>query len=204
MLPRVVAILGFDGVSALDVTGPLEALGALTWWRTIERRVLISPVIVGLKGKEFLAESGLTLKATVTIKRNSIVDTDNHSRWQRAGEAGSKSSSFVVDNKPGRKTRRIASISTGIYALARTGLLDGRQVTTHWRVSHDVARRFRDYASITLRTFSRTTSFTLPPVPVWRGNDSRLNLGRLWLSGCQSGGAPNTAFTPNRLDPRLS
>ena len=40
------------------------------------------------------------------------------------------------------RTRRIAAIGTGIYGLAPTGLLDGREVTTHWRSSSDVARRF--------------------------------------------------------------
>jgi transcriptional regulator GlxA family with amidase domain len=40
------------------------------------------------------------------------------------------------------RTRRIASISTGIYGLAPTGLLDGREVTTHWRFASDVARCF--------------------------------------------------------------
>jgi transcriptional regulator GlxA family with amidase domain len=38
--------------------------------------------------------------------------------------------------------RRIASVCTGVYGLAATGLLDGRQVTTHWRFTRDVARRF--------------------------------------------------------------
>jgi transcriptional regulator GlxA family with amidase domain len=38
------------------------------------------------------------------------------------------------------ETRRIASICTGIYALAPTGLLDGREVTTHWRFASDLRR----------------------------------------------------------------
>lgn len=40
------------------------------------------------------------------------------------------------------QTRRIASVSTGIYALAQSGLVDGRHVTTHWRFSRDLAQRF--------------------------------------------------------------
>jgi len=40
------------------------------------------------------------------------------------------------------RTRRIAAIGTGIYGLAPTGLLDGREVTTHWRYASDVAQRF--------------------------------------------------------------
>jgi len=40
------------------------------------------------------------------------------------------------------QTRRITAIGTGIYGLAPTGLVDGREVTTHWRYANDVARRF--------------------------------------------------------------
>lgn len=39
-------------------------------------------------------------------------------------------------------TRRIATLGTGIYSLALTGLLDGREVATHWRFAKDVALRF--------------------------------------------------------------
>src|SRR5215469_5273524 len=38
--------------------------------------------------------------------------------------------------------RRVATVCTGVYGLAPTGLLDGRRVTTHWRFAEDAARRF--------------------------------------------------------------
>ncbi|HEX9109491.1 MAG TPA: helix-turn-helix domain-containing protein, partial [Longimicrobiales bacterium] len=38
--------------------------------------------------------------------------------------------------------RRIASVCTGLYGLAPTGLLDGRRVTTHWSATADIARRY--------------------------------------------------------------
>jgi transcriptional regulator GlxA family with amidase domain len=41
-----------------------------------------------------------------------------------------------------KTTRRVASVCTGIYGLAATGLLDGRRATTHWRFAADVAKRF--------------------------------------------------------------
>lgn len=40
------------------------------------------------------------------------------------------------------ETPRIAAIGSGIYGLAPTGLLDGRDVTTHWRIARDVAACF--------------------------------------------------------------
>jgi transcriptional regulator GlxA family with amidase domain len=46
-----------------------------------------------------------------------------------------------IASRAGR-IRRIASVCTGIYMLAPTGLLDGRIVTTHWKFAPDVARRF--------------------------------------------------------------
>lgn len=37
---------------------------------------------------------------------------------------------------------RIAALSTGVFVLARTGLLDGKRVTTHWSHANALTRRF--------------------------------------------------------------
>lgn len=37
---------------------------------------------------------------------------------------------------------RLASICSGVFVLAATGLLDGREATTHWRYADALARRF--------------------------------------------------------------
>ncbi|WP_460779818.1 GlxA family transcriptional regulator [Nonomuraea fastidiosa] len=41
-----------------------------------------------------------------------------------------------------RESRRVASVCTGAYVLAATGLLDGRRATTHWKQAHELAGRF--------------------------------------------------------------
>jgi transcriptional regulator GlxA family with amidase domain len=38
--------------------------------------------------------------------------------------------------------RRIAAVCTGVYGVARSGVLDGRRVTTHWRFATDLATHF--------------------------------------------------------------
>ena len=48
---------------------------------------------------------------------------------------------------------RLVSICTGAFALAATGLLDGRPATTHWRWSHELQTRYPRVNVISNRLF---------------------------------------------------
>jgi transcriptional regulator GlxA family with amidase domain len=92
-----------------------------------------------------VAESGLIFKPQKSFKNAPPLDTliiPGGGRALRSPRIGKAVSAFV--EKRAACTRRIASICTGIYGLAPTGLLAGRKVTTHWRSAHDVACRFPD------------------------------------------------------------
>ena len=41
-----------------------------------------------------------------------------------------------------KRSRRVASVCTGAFLLAATGLLDGRRAVTHWSYCSELARRF--------------------------------------------------------------
>lgn len=141
--PRRVGFLGFDGVAALDLTGPLEAIANAH--HPIESgasQPCYKSVIIGLTNKAFVAESGILFRADATIDNVGPLDTIivPGGKGLRQPETSRRAGEWLASRAGA--VRRIASVSTGIYALAQSGLVDGRLVTTHWRFFRDVAQRF--------------------------------------------------------------
>jgi len=141
--PLSIAILGFDGVSLLDLTGPFEAFAvARTHAADGTDRSCYDARIIGVTGKTFASESGPVFKTDDTLLRVRHVDSIivPGGVAVRAGETYRKISEWLTTHA--HRIRRIISVCTGIYPLAKSGLLDGRRITTHWRFVQDVARRF--------------------------------------------------------------
>ena len=138
-----IGILGFDGMQALDLVGPADAFAAALAdadATTPER--LYDVIIIGLTGRKLLCEGGMVIQANVTIEKAPRVDTliIPGGAGLRVPAASERASKWIQSRAP--RTRRIASVCTGIYGLAPTGLLDGRRVTTHWAFVKDATRRF--------------------------------------------------------------
>jgi transcriptional regulator GlxA family with amidase domain len=141
--PKNVGVVGFDGVSASDLTGPLDALArASVVGVSNKRSICYRPVLLGLTSRRLVSESGLPFRAEATLATAGPLDTIivPGGKGVRQPDTMALVAGWLAERSG--ETRRIASVSTGIYALARGGLLDGRHVTTHWRFASDVARRF--------------------------------------------------------------
>lgn len=142
-MPRRVALLGFDGVAALDLSGPLEALSIARHPSGPGKGApCYEPIVLGLTSKSFSSESGLRFKADTTVNSAGPFDTIlvPGGKGLRQPETSQRAGTWLATRAD--CTRRIASISTGLYALAQSGLVDGRHVTTHWRFARDLAQRF--------------------------------------------------------------
>jgi transcriptional regulator GlxA family with amidase domain len=100
-------------------------------------------LIIGLTNEPFTSETGVTFKPHTTLDDAPALDTiviPGGRGLRLVAETCSRVSAWI--KRRAARTRRIASVCTGIYALAPTGLLDGRRVTTHWQFTRDLARRF--------------------------------------------------------------
>jgi transcriptional regulator GlxA family with amidase domain len=134
-----VGILGYDGIQALDLVGPAETFAAAPG---VGGASAYDVAIIALSRRRFVAETGLTLQADAGLTSRLRLDTliIPGGRTMRSEAVGRRTAAFVAARAGG--VRRIASVCTGIYGVAPTGLLDGRRVTTHWRFAGDLQRRF--------------------------------------------------------------
>jgi len=143
MKPLRVGLIGYDGVQALDIIGPSDAFTiAEIEGDNGQRRPGYEVIIVGITNKPFRAESGICFQPHTTLRNAPTLDTliIPGGRGARIGQSSNLIAKWISSRA--KRIRRIASVCTGVYALAPTGLLDGRRVTTHWRFANDVARRF--------------------------------------------------------------
>ena len=138
-MTRRIGILGFDGLTALDLVGPAEVFAAANAVSGDPAPYEIAIVAVG--GQPVRSESGLELLPTAGQSPqpfDTIVTPGGTGLRLRHTTAAVAA---WIEQHAGQ-ARRTASVCTGIYGLAPTGLLDGRRATTHWRFADDVKRRF--------------------------------------------------------------
>jgi transcriptional regulator GlxA family with amidase domain len=136
---RRIAILAFEGAQTLDVTGPYEVFS------TANR-------LCG--GGEYDVEIVAPEKRALRTGSGLAIVPDRATSGVRGGLdtlliAGGEGVLRAVEDerlvrwvkRAAGRSRRVASVCTGAYLLARAGLLDGRSAATHWASAGDLARR---------------------------------------------------------------
>lgn len=143
MTPKQIGLIGFEQVTAMHLVGTADAFSAAALDDGYGSRIPCYEVCtIGVPSELFRTESGVTFTAESDLQNAPACDT-----IIIAGGAGMRDSTLVESIaewllQRADATRRIGAVCTGIHALAATGLLDERAVTTHWRGAQELARRF--------------------------------------------------------------
>ena len=157
--PKSIGIFIFDQVASADVMGPADAFSRPSISIDQKQRHCYKAITIGINNCLCATESGIILKPELDIREASRLDTliipggagihdpevnKRLVRWLRCRAIG---------------IRRIAALGTGVYALAPTGLLDGREVVTHWSIARDVGARFPRLRVNSTKLFTQDESF---------------------------------------------
>ncbi len=137
---RRVVIVVFPGVQALDVAGPSEVF-------SLAQRAASKPAydleLVAVDGQPIPTSSGLRFVPHSPLEAcRGAIDT-----LVLAGGLGVRDA--VRDERliswlrlAARRSRRVASVCTGAFLLARAGLLEDRRATTHWAACEALKRNY--------------------------------------------------------------
>jgi transcriptional regulator GlxA family with amidase domain len=138
---RRIGFVAFPGLTILDLMGPHEVFATANALNE-EGRTLYETVVVAAQHAPLVSDSGITLTPQEVFTTTASFDTlmTPGGPGLRQPKIQSEVAAWLKLMAP--RTRRMASVCTGIYGLAATELLDGRRVTTHWRYAEDAARQF--------------------------------------------------------------
>lgn len=137
---RTVAILAMPGVQLLDVSGPLDVFAEAN---RCAGRTLYQLRLIGTRPGPIGSSSGARLMADATLQdADEAIDTLLVAGCPDAAQrpVDAPLAQWLQRRAPG--VRRLGSVCTGAFILARAGLLEGKQVTTHWAGAEQLAAEF--------------------------------------------------------------
>ena len=142
-MPKIIHVLAFENVQVLDVTGPLQVFASAN--DLARQRGLPLPYavnVIATQAGPVMTSAGLALLAEPLPAIEQPCDTlVIAGGWGVYGVAEDPTLVQWVRDKS-RHTRRMASVCTGAFLLAASGLLDGCRVATHWTRCEELARKF--------------------------------------------------------------
>jgi transcriptional regulator GlxA family with amidase domain len=153
---RLIVFVAFDGMRALDLTGPLDAFAFTEDLRGPERPVRYRLRVVSAHGGPLRTSSGLVIS---TEPMSALAGEDIDTLIVAGGAAALRHGSPVtavaqwlashhalVDwiARRAPQVRRLCCVCTGTFLLAAAGQLAGRTVATHWASAQLLADCFAD------------------------------------------------------------
>lgn len=120
-------------MNLLDLTGPLQVFASAARRHSAGGAPLYETIVASAEGGLVTSSSGLSI---VTVSVASLEDSAIDTLLVPGGCAGETYFSppplvnWIRQRAP--SVRRLASVCTGAFMLAATGLLDGRRTATHW------------------------------------------------------------------------
>lgn len=125
---RRIGVLLFDHVKMLDFVGPAEV-----FLEANQRVDGYELVFLSIDGADVTTSMGVRVSVQAAARESGDLDTLIVPGSETAPQVFSDQGLLAAVSELASRSRRVASICSGAFALAATGLLDGKEATTHWK-----------------------------------------------------------------------
>ncbi|GGC57956.1 GlxA family transcriptional regulator [Undibacterium terreum] len=126
-----IAIIVFDGVQALDIAGPLDVFKEANGFLPKHKQYGIT--MVGVRPDSVTCSNGMEIKVPVDyLNYHEDCDLLLVAGGPRAPEMQPDPDFLVWLKNKTHAAKRFGSVCNGVFLLAHAGVLDGREITTHW------------------------------------------------------------------------
>lgn len=139
---RHIVFTAYDGVSLLDLSGPLEAFRVAADFVLKGRRMGYKCSVVSSRGGRVKTADGVELNArSVRSIGNEAIDTLVVPGGFLVEDVTRDRALIGWIRKVAPQCRRVCSVCVGSFILAAAGVLDGRRPATHWMHAPSLASR---------------------------------------------------------------
>jgi transcriptional regulator GlxA family with amidase domain len=140
--PRRIEILAFPQVQLLDVAGPLQVFASANELASRDGGARPYEPLVVAAPRSVVSTAGLGLATQALPLPDRPLDTLISAGGAGVYDACEDLGLIAWIKTRAASARRVASVCSGAFLLAQTGLLDGRRAVTHWGRCAEFARRF--------------------------------------------------------------
>jgi transcriptional regulator GlxA family with amidase domain len=175
---RSVVILGFPGIQAMDLVGPAEVFAGATLWLASQGRADEGYIVtvVSRNGEPAATGTGLALAAQPLPDPREPIDTLVLPGGGGVDAVRQNPDTIGWIRIAAERARRVASVCTGAFIAAESGLLDGCVATTHWAFAGQMAREFPSVTVDPEPIFVRSSEHVWTAAGVTAGIDLALSL----------------------------
>jgi transcriptional regulator GlxA family with amidase domain len=140
---RIIEVLAFPSVQLLDVTGPLQVFASANDLVTEAGGTLPYAIrLVAKGGQRVTASAGVEFATAPLPTVGTALDTLVVAGGQGVKAAATDPVLVRWVRERASNARRAASVCTGAFLLAASGVLDGRRAVTHWSFCAELAQHF--------------------------------------------------------------
>jgi len=157
--PRTIVFVVYEGVTLLDVTGPAQVFSTANA-ENPSKTELYQVHLVSLHGGPVATDTGIEISTTPFRQLSGPIDTLAVAGGNGVFKATEEKQLVEWLKRQVPLSRRAFSTCMGAFLVAKTGLLENVEITTHWRWCETLQNQYPDLTVVAEPIYIKSEKFS--------------------------------------------